>query len=285
MLAKSKTIMSIIKVKSIVIFLLISMIEVKAETNIIAKNGDTLLKISKQYGVSLKELMHENNFNDAHRVLEGEEIVIPKINRTNHNNDHFIHKVIKGDTLYSIGREYNVKLIDIMSINNLNESSLLKVNQNILIPSRDKYKKLFDQNDLKLASKKVFYHQTSEVEEISRIAKIHQVKIEKIISLNKLNSTLKINPNTKLKIRKSKNLPWSKYGSLMVNWSDWRYLDGNYITQAKSKKNKYFYLAISCDKRVLNNTLRNSYWTQWYFPTRDFEFELINNFCNRDFEV
>ena len=80
-------------------------------------------------------------------------------------------------------------------------------------------------------------------------------------------------------------LKWLKYGSLIIKWSDWRYLDGNYITQAKNKKNKSFYLAISCEKRTLNNTLNNSYWTSWYFPEREFEFKLINDFCDNSFEI
>ena len=48
-------------------------------------------------------------------------------------------------------------------------------------------------------------------------------------------------------------------------------------------KNKTFYLALSCKKRVLNNTLNNSFWTSWYFPETDFEFKLINDFCDQDF--
>ena len=87
----------------------------------------------------------------------------------------------------------------------------------------------------------------------------------------------------KLKLRKDKPLKWIKYGSLMINWSDWTYFDGNYIAQSKTKKNKTFYLALSCKKRVLNNTLNNSYWTSWYFPETDFEFKLINDFCDQDF--
>ena len=50
---------------NIVIFLLsIFTTKVNAETKIIAKSDDNLLKISKQYGVPLKELMYKNNIND-----------------------------------------------------------------------------------------------------------------------------------------------------------------------------------------------------------------------------
>ena len=71
----------------------------------------------------------------------------------------------------------------------------------------------------------------------------------------------------------------------MINWSDWRYLDGNYLTKAKNIKNKPFYFAINCERRVLNNTLKNFHWTSWYFPKSDFEFKLIDDFCDQDFKI
>ena len=88
-----------------------------------------------------------------------------------------------------------------------------------------------------------------------------------------------------MRIRTNKDLKWLRYGSLIIKWSDWTYLDGNYITQAKNKKNKSFYLAISCKTRALNNTLNNSFWTNWYFPTTDFEFKLITDFCDQDLNI
>ena len=102
-----------------------------------------------------------------------------------------------------------------------------------------------------------------------------------------MKDTSKINPNTKLKLRenKSKSSKWLKYGSIIINWADWTYLDGNYIAIAKTKKNKSFYLALNCTKRTLNNTLNNSYWASWYFPENDFEFKLINDFCTNDFRI
>ena len=279
MITKIKMIISFFYIKSIILFLSVFILQVNAETKIIAKRGDTLFKLSKQYGVPLKELMYKNNFNDATRIIEGEVIIIP----LNDDDDNLIYKVVKGDTLYKIARDYNVNFKDIIAINNLDNESFLKPNQILILPKGAIYKKEFNQENTRLARKEVFYHQTSKVEEIKKIAKLHNVSIEEIISLNKLDNPTKVNPNTKLKIRKNKSLKWLKYGSLRINWTDWRYLDGNYITQAKNKKNKSFFLAISCKKRTLNNTFQNSRWTEWYFPDKDFEFKLINDFCDQDF--
>ena len=277
-----KFISSFFNIKSIFIFLSIFTLKVNSETKIIAKNGDNLFNLSKQYGVPLKELMHKNNFNDANRILEGEIIIIPI-----QNDDYkpLTYKVLEGDTLYKIARDYNTNVKDIISINNLDNASYLKKNQIILLPNGSIKKQLVNKKNIKLASKKVLYHQTSKSEELSDISTIHNVSIEEIITLNKLNDQIKLNPNTKLKIRKGKASKLIKYGSLTINWGEWRYLDGNYITQAKNEKNKSFYLALNCKKRVLSNTLKNSFWTIWYFPTSNFEFKLINDFCNHDFDI
>ena len=285
MITKRTMIKKIFHIKSIIFLLSIFLLKVNAETKITAKGGDTLFKLSKQYGVSLKELMHKNNFNDASTIVEGEIIIIPLKNNNDENNVRINHKVIKGETLYKIARDYNVNIKDIMSINNLDNESILKPNQIILLPDGAIYKKTFPQTNVKLASRNVFYHQTSKVEKISEIAKLHNVTREEIIILNKLDNPTTINPNTKLKIRKKKTSKWLKYKSLTINWSEWKYLDGNYITKAKNKKNKVFYIAISCKKRALNNTLNNSSWTSWYFPKRDFEFKLINDFCEMDVSI
>ena len=272
-------------INNIIFLLSIFPLEVNSETKIIAKSGDTLFKISKEYEVPLKELMYKNNFNDASKIIEGEVIVIPLIkNNKSKINEHLTHKVIQGDTLYKLARDYNVNLKDIVSINNLSNDSYLNLNQIILLPKGAIYKKVVNSGNIELESKKVFYHKTSKTEDLSKILEIHQISKEEINSLNKLNDPIKINPNVKLRLRVNKGSQWLKYGSIIVNWSDWTYFDGNYIAAAKTKKNTSFYLALSCKKRALNNTLNNSYWTTWYFPRTDFEFKLINDFCDKDFK-
>ena len=283
MIKNIKMLNGLFYINSITLLLSIFTLKVNSETKIIAKSGDTLFKISKQYGVTLKELMYKNNFNNATKVIEGEIIIIPHKDIDEYNNEKTTYKVIEGDTLYKIARDHNVSLNDIISMNNLGNDSYLKLNQVIFIPNGAKYKKVISRKNIKVASKKVFYHQTSKSEDLSTIAYIHKIPIEEVKTLNKLNNPIKIKPNFKLKLRKNKPLKWIRYGSLMINWSDWTYFDGNYITQSKTTKNKAFYLALSCKKRVLNNTLNNSSWTSWYFPETDFEFKLINDFCDQDF--
>ncbi len=284
MIKKIKIPIFLFCINSIIFLLSLFSLKLNAETKIIAKSGDTLFKISKQYRVPLKELMYKNDFSDANKIIEGEVVLIP-YQDINKNNEHQTYRVIEGDTLYKIAREYNISLKDIMSINNLSNDSYLKVNQIILLPNRITYKQGISKENIKVASKKVFYHQTSKSEDLPTIAYMHKIPIVEIITLNQLNDPIEIKPNIKLKLRENKSSKWLKYGSLTINWSDWTYFDGNYIAKAKTKKNKAFYLAISCKKRALNNTLNKSYWTSWYFPETNFEFKIIHDFCDQDFKI
>ena len=283
MIKKIKILLGSFYFETIILFFSIFILQVNAETKIIAKDGDTLLKLSKRYEVPLKELMHKNNINDANRLLKGEVILIPQKSEAQAQN-FLTYKVVAGDTLYKISKNHNVSINDIILINNLDNSSLLKPNQIILLPADAVYKKVTNQKNIKFASKKVFYHQTSSSESLEEIASIHRIPIEQIITLNNLNSQTNINPNTKLLIRNNHRESWLKYGSIILNWSGWRYLDENYITLAKNKRNKTFYIAINCNRRAFNNTLNNSNWTNWYFPKSDFEYKLINDFCDKDFK-
>ena len=278
MILNKKIDLIIFYLTSIFFLLLVLTLKVKSETKIIAGDGDTLLKLSEEYEVPLKELMYKNNFNDATKIVAGETIILPLIR--NKNND-LNYKILKGDTLYKIAREHKIDVEYILKVNKLNNSTILKPGQVIVIPNGGIHNRVVNQNKNQLVSKKVFYHQTHKIETLNEIASLHGIKKEELITLNKLNNPGDVPPNTKLQVRKTNNLKWLKYGSLIINWSGWSYLDGNYITQAKNKKNKSFYLAINCKKRALNNTLINSNWTNWYFPKSDYEFKFINDFCDK----
>ena len=151
MIRKIKTNISLFYINTIIYSLSILTLNVNAETKIIAKSGDTLLKISKQYGISLKELMYKNNFNDATRIVEGKTIVIPlKSNYEDIKADNLTYKVVEGDTLYKIARDFNVKLKDIIAINNLENNSFLELGQIIIIPHSAIYKEVISKKNIEM---------------------------------------------------------------------------------------------------------------------------------------
>ena len=87
MIKNIKILNSLFYINSITLLLSIFTLKVNSETKIVAKSGDTLFKISKQYGVTLKELMYKNNFNNAKKIIEGEVIVIPHKEIDEYNNE------------------------------------------------------------------------------------------------------------------------------------------------------------------------------------------------------
>ena len=208
---------------------------------------------------------------------------IPKSNIDSKDKVILNHKVKEGDTLYKIARLYNIKVQDIINLNRLNDSSYLKLGQVIILPEES-----FKHNNEKpfeKAKQKVNYHQASTNEKVSDVSKIHNVPIEDIISMNQVSITGDIEVGKKLQIRKDKrnsNNTWLIYGPLKVNWQDWRYLKGSYITKVKNKKETSLFLAVNCEKRRMSHTLKNGEWTNWFFSKHDFEHALINDFCDQD---
>ena len=92
----------------------------------IVQAGDTLYGISKQFGISIADIVAENNLGTT--VLKiGQVLKIPSIETTT------LYIVKEGDTLYSISRKFNVSVDDIIRINNLN-SNLIALGKELFIP-------------------------------------------------------------------------------------------------------------------------------------------------------
>lgn len=94
------------------------------------KKGDTLFSISKAYNVSVNDIKKANNLT-SDTLSVGQKLIIPS---KEENYDTYIVK--KGDTLYSIARNFNVSVNEIMALNNLS-SSVLTPGQTLVIPKKE----------------------------------------------------------------------------------------------------------------------------------------------------
>lgn len=99
------------------------------------KAGDNLYSIARQYGLTMNELME---FNDLGSTLlsVGQVLKIPVAISEEIPTNGITYTVKSGDNLYSIARQYNVSVSDLMSYNNLT-SNLLSIGQVIKIPTSD----------------------------------------------------------------------------------------------------------------------------------------------------
>lgn len=122
-----------------------------ADSSYVVKKGDTLYSISRKYQITVPELRAANNLSENDVLKVGVKLVIPSADienaaalsasKTPETNKNVSSKtaasyvVQKGDTLYGIARKYNIKLNELLSLNNLDNSSTIKIGQKILVPS------------------------------------------------------------------------------------------------------------------------------------------------------
>src|SRR4030042_280383 len=95
--------------------------------------GDPLWSISKQYNIPLNLILTLNNIKDKDSLSIGQIIQIPQDNPL--AADYNIHTVKKGETLWSIAKEYNLSVDLILANNNFANSELISIGQQIEIPS------------------------------------------------------------------------------------------------------------------------------------------------------
>lgn len=95
-----------------------------------ARNGETLESVAKKFGTSVDILKSINNIYFDDYLRAGMDIIIPKP-----TDQYFNYYVVeKGDSLYEIGRKYNIHPELLASMNGLEMDDYIYPNQEILIP-------------------------------------------------------------------------------------------------------------------------------------------------------
>ncbi len=97
------------------------------------KAGDSFWKISRNFGVSLEQIMKANTANEKTIIYPGQIIEVPTIGEK--DSDCKVHRVARGDSLWKISQKYGVSIDNIISINKgLSRSTILQIGQTIKIP-------------------------------------------------------------------------------------------------------------------------------------------------------
>ena len=81
-------------------------------------SGDTLWSIAKKYNTSVNEIKRLNNLSN-NLLKVGMNLIVPSANNSNDT-----YTVVKGDTLYSIAKKYNISIDKIRELNNLTSDTL-----------------------------------------------------------------------------------------------------------------------------------------------------------------
>ena len=90
--------------------------------------GDNLYSIANKYNTTVDEIKKLNNLT-SNNLSIGQVLIIEN-GATNNNT----HKVVNGDTLYSIARKYNISVDELKKLNNLTSNNL-SIGQILKVPN------------------------------------------------------------------------------------------------------------------------------------------------------
>ena len=109
---------------------------VSAANDYVVKKGDTLWGISQEKKLSIQDLMSWNKLT-GYSIAIGQKLTLTKSSSipTNPSSTDVTHKVVKGDTLYSISAKYKVSVQSLMTLNQL-KTTVLKVDQMLKVGSK-----------------------------------------------------------------------------------------------------------------------------------------------------
>lgn len=94
------------------------------------KTGEDLNHVAKKFNTNVDVLKSINNIYYDEQIRAGMDVIVPK-----NKEDYFNYYVIeKGDTLYEIGKKYNINPELLASMNGLEMDDYIYPNQEILIP-------------------------------------------------------------------------------------------------------------------------------------------------------
>jgi len=102
----------------------------------IVKSGDTISSISKLYSINKDLIIKLNSLKDENYIFVGQNLIISESTENLTKQSDLInnyHIVQTGENLTDISNKYNLKVIDLIEINNLNNPDSLKVGQKLII--------------------------------------------------------------------------------------------------------------------------------------------------------
>ncbi len=101
--------------------------------------GETVYAISRKYNVSFQSITEANPGVDMNAIKLGQEILIPQINTyttsTKSANSSF-HIVAKGETVYSISKQYSTEVSELQKLNPEIKDNAIKIGQVLTIPQQ-----------------------------------------------------------------------------------------------------------------------------------------------------
>ena len=176
----------------LLLLLILSTVSVQAEKVHRVSAGEDLFNLAEQYGLTVNEIINNNNLLNPNNIFKNQVIIIPDTQRPG------LYRVQNGDTLYKISQKLNIPISVLVEENKLIYKNQLYTKQPLSIPLRYRYPQIY---------------QVKAGNSIYKIASKFEVSIEEIMISNKLND-YSLDVNQKLKIpvlKKSKPYKGPQY--------------------------------------------------------------------------
>lgn len=172
------------------------------------RRGDSLIRISRKFGVSVSDIMSVNHLKNRQPILIGQKLVIPKsgsVSRTtkrayrNYSSTHnkVIYKVKKGDNLGAIAEIFGIRASNIRSWNGLRYGEYIYPGQKLNIWTKKS-------NYSNSSNRKVIYT-IKKGDTIGGIAEIYNTKASQVRKWNNFSYGKTIYPGDKIVIWISDN--------------------------------------------------------------------------------
>lgn len=144
------------------------------------EQGQTAYSISKDYGISLQEL-YRLNPKAVENLNAGDELIIPNVEKIEYKS----YKPQKGETIYSISKEYNTTVDKILNLNPKLGMEGLKEGKDIKVPVAVFYKIETPKPEASATqSSKKQTHKVSSKETLYSLSKQYDVTIEDLVAQN-----------------------------------------------------------------------------------------------------
>jgi len=145
------------------------------------KSGDTLYKIANQYNTTVQQILDLNNLSSSSLSI-GQQLIIPVNDNSSNNTSPIKYTVKSGDSLWSISRQFNVTVQQIIDANNLSTNNL-SIGQVLIIPNSN-----MEDNGNSGSSTITYTVKTGD--SLYSIAKKYNTTVDELKRLNGLSSNL-----------------------------------------------------------------------------------------------
>ena len=106
----------------------------------IVKSGDTISSISKFYSINKDLIIKLNNLKDENYIFVGQNLIISESSENLTKQSDLIknyHIVQTGENLTDISNKYNLKVKELIEINNINNADSIKIGQKLTIRKKN----------------------------------------------------------------------------------------------------------------------------------------------------